>query len=61
MPLAPRSIPPTQYFDLKVQGSQLLAVGLQAFTKLPFLGAFILVHPRVGPFADLGLKGESFG
>lgn len=43
-----------EYFGLKVQASQLLSVVLQAWTRLPLLGAFVSVHPRLGPFADLG-------
>ena len=43
-----------EYFGLKVQASQLLSVVLQAWTRLPLLGAFVSVHPRLGPFADIG-------
>ena len=37
-----------------MQASQLFTVCLQASTKLPFLGAFVSVHPRVGPMHDIG-------
>ena len=40
---------------MKVQGSQLCAVALQAYTRLPLLGAFVSVHPRVGPVEDIGV------
>ena len=43
-----------KYFGLKVRGTQLLSITLQAWTKLPLLGAFVSVHPRLGPFAHLG-------
>ena len=33
-----------QYFELKVQGLQLLSVILQSYSKLPLLGAFVSVR-----------------
>jgi len=43
-----------KYFALKVQVSQMMSVVLQAWTKLPLLGAFVSVHPRLGPVSDIG-------
>ena len=48
-----------QFFALKVQVSQMMSVVLQAWTKLPLHGAFVSVHPRVGPISgEGGLQNE---
>jgi len=38
-----------------VQVLQFFAVVLQSWTKLPLMGAFVSVNPRLGPTADLGV------